>query len=316
LTSDPLRAAFPAMGTTCEVTIVGGTTSLVDLARARVEELEARWSRFRADSEISRLNRRAGQPTALTADSYLLVDHAVAGWRWTHGRYDPTVLSAIEAAGYDRSFELVAAGAPGTGGPAGGGPPRPAPGCAGIALDPHLRAVTLPPGVGFDPGGIGKGLAADLVVDLLLAEGAAGACVSVGGDGRMAGEPPPGGWRVGIGNPYHEDELLAVVELTDHGIATSSRLMRRWSVDGVDRHHLLDPRSGRSIDNGLDTVTVIAGDAWVAEILAKAAFVDGGADGARLLTSLGVAGLLVETLDRVRTAGGFAAFVVQADSAA
>ena len=304
------------MGTTCEVTIVGGVTSLADRARARVEELEARWSRFRADSEISRLNRRDGQPTALTADSYLLVDHAVAGWRRTFGRYDPTVLSAIEAAGYDRSFELLTAGACGTGGPAGGDVPGPAPGCGDLALDPLLRAVTLPPGVGFDPGGIGKGLAADLVVDLLLTEGAAGACVSVGGDGRIAGEPPPGGWRVGIGSPYREDELLAVVELTDHGIATSSRLMRRWSVDGVDRHHLLDPRSGRSVDNGLDTVTVIADDAWVAEILAKAAFVAGAADGARFLTSLGVAGLLVESLDRVRTAGGFAAFVVPADSAA
>ena len=73
--------------------------------------------------------------------------------------------------------------------------------------------MTLPPGVGFDPGGIGKGLAADLVVDLLLDGGAAGACVDLGGDGRMAGEPPTGGWRVGIGNPYVDGELIAVVGL-------------------------------------------------------------------------------------------------------
>jgi thiamine biosynthesis lipoprotein len=310
------------MGTACEVTVVGGDTTHVALARGRVEELEARWSRFRPDSEISRLNRRAGQPTALTFDSYLLVDHAIAGWRWTSGRYDPTVLSAIEAAGYDRSFELVTAGPPGaarqqaSSGQPSGSWPGPTPGCAGIELDPLLRAVTLPPGVGFDPGGIGKGLAADLVVDLLLADGARGACVSLGGDGRMAGEPPAGGWRVGIGSPYNDDELLVVVELTDHGIATSSRLTRRWSAGGEERHHLLDPRSGYSIDNGLDTVTVIADDAWVAEILAKAAFVAGADDGAGFLTALGVGGLLVESLERVRIAGVFASFVVAPGSAA
>ena len=71
------------MGTTCDVTVVGGADGLTERARARVEELEARWSRFRPDSELTRLNRRSGQPTALSADSYLLVDHAVAGWRWT-----------------------------------------------------------------------------------------------------------------------------------------------------------------------------------------------------------------------------------------
>jgi FAD:protein FMN transferase len=297
------------MGTTCEVTLVGGESGLLDLARRRVEELEGRWSRFRDDSEITRLNSRSGLPTGLTADGYLLVDHAVAAWRWTAGRYDPTVLESIVAAGYDRSFELLE-----DRGLAGG--PRPAPGCAGVALDPQLRAVTLPPGVGIDPGGIGKGLAADLVVELLLDEGAAGVCISLGGDGRVAGEAPEGGWRVGIGNPYESTELLAVVRLSDHGIATSSRLMRRWRAGGLERHHLLDPRSGCPIDNGLDAVTVIAADAWLAEVLTKAAFVAGAAEGTRLLTQLGAAGLLVESLERVRTAGPFAAFVTTEVTAA
>ena len=112
----------------------------------------------------------------------------LTAWKWTGGRYDPTVLHAIEAAGYDRSFEQIEAHRP-----AGSGKAMPAPGCAGVVLDPHLRTVTLPPGVGFDPGGIGKGLAADLVVDLLLEEGAAGACVDLGGDGRAAGGRLAGG---------------------------------------------------------------------------------------------------------------------------
>jgi len=301
------RVGFPAMGTTCEVTVVGGRPALLGRARDRVEQLEARWSRFRQDSEISRLNRRSGFPTALSADSYLLVDHAVAGWRLTGGRYDPTVLAAITAAGYDRSFELLSAG------PEGGGEsrvddralPGPAPGCGDVLLDPHLQAVTCPVGVGIDPGGIGKGLACDLVAGELRDAGAAGVCVNLGGDGRVSGEPPLAGWRIGVANPYDEEVLLGVVTLTDHGIATSSRLLRRWSVGGAERHHLLDPRTGRSVDNAVDTVTVVAGDAWVAEVLSKAAFVAGPGPGSDLLNRVGVAGMFVEGPDRVHATAGF-----------
>jgi FAD:protein FMN transferase len=297
-----LEVSFPAMGSTCELTLVGGTELHIERARRRIEELESRWSRFRHESEITRLNQRSGWATALTADSYLLVDHAVAGWWWTGGRYDPTVLHAVEAAGYDRSFELVQARPPSV------RPAAPAPGCARVLLDPYLQAVTFPVGVGFDPGGIGKGLATDLVVDLLLAEGAKGACVCLGGDGRVAGEPPAGGWRVGVGNPYNADELLTVVRLGDHGIATSSRMIRRWSAGGTVRHHLIDPRTGQPSDSGLDSVTVIAGDAWVAEVLTKAAFVAGVEDGAQLINRMGAVGLLVAGLDCMTTAGAFTTF--------
>src|SRR5579864_5077242 len=209
--SDMLYASFPAMGTTCRVAVVGGDEALLDKAERRVEELESRWSRFRDDSEITRLNQRSGRPTALSEDAYLLVDHAVAAWKLTGGRYDPTVLHAIEAAGYAESFEKVQAEQP-----ARHDPHVAAPGCSGVVLDPLLHVVTLPPGVGFDPGGIGKGLAADLVVDMLLDEGADGACVDLGGDGRIAGAPPEDGWRIGVGNPYDQDSLLAVLGLTDH----------------------------------------------------------------------------------------------------
>ena len=290
------------MGTTCEVTLVGGSDTLVDFARERVDELERRWSRFRADSEISRLNARAGLPTGLSADSFLLVDRGVAGWRWTDGLYDPTVLRAVEAAGYDRSFDQIPTEMP----------PRdavPAPGCAGIALDPHLRTVTLPRGTGFDPGGVGKGLAADLVVAALRDAGAAGACVSIGGDGRVAGEAPPGGWSVGLASPYSDDEFLAVLSLTDHGIATSSRMMRRWTAGGAVRHHLLDPRTGEPVDNGVDTVTVVEREAWFAEVLSKAVFVAGPAAGAAILARSDAAGLAVSGPGALAPMGPLAALL-------
>jgi thiamine biosynthesis lipoprotein len=295
------------MGTTCEVVLVGGTAALHERARLRVEELESAWSRFRADSEITRLNQRAGETTRLSADSFLLVARGVAAWHLTGGRYDPTVLAALEAAGYDRSFEQINA----TDAPVS--QVMPAPGCADILLDGNLNTVFMPPGVGFDPGGIGKGMAADLVTEQLLDEGAAGASVSLGGDGRTAGEPPPGGWRVGIGNPYSADEVIVVVDLAGHGVATSSRLIRRWTAGGISRHHLLDPRTGKPIENGLDAVTVIAPDAWAAEILTKAAFVSGPNEAGDMIARTGAAGLLVSGPDQVRAVGPFTRFVVSSD---
>jgi thiamine biosynthesis lipoprotein len=289
--ADVLTTAFGAMGTVCEVTLVGGSPALLELARAKVELLERRWSRFRADSEISRLNDRGGVATALSMESYLLVDRAVAGWRWTSGLYDPTVLRALEASGYDRSFDRIRGGSPGSAGAA--------PGCEGVAFDPSLRAVTLPPGVGFDPGGIGKGLAADLVVALLLAEGASGACLNLGGDGRVRGSPPRGGWRVGVGSPYNDGEVLSVVTLVDQGIATSSRLTRRWTADGGVVHHLIDPRSGRPVDRDVDAVTVVAREAWMAEVLSKAVFVAGAQACQELLARSGASALLVEGPERL-----------------
>jgi len=157
-------AHFRAMGADVQVLVVGGPPSLLDEARELVEALEARWSRFRPTSEISRLNQLAGRPVRVSQETLTLVRRALDGASVTAGRYDPTVLGAVLRAGYDRSFELLAADPP---------PGRSAPGLGyrRIAVDAARSTVTLPPGVGFDPGGIGKGLAADLLVHELLARG-------------------------------------------------------------------------------------------------------------------------------------------------
>lgn len=154
--------------------------------------------------------------------------------------------------------------------------------------------------MGFDPGGIGKGLAADLVTAELLAAGAAGACVNLGGDLRVAGRAPgapaePGapGWGVGVENPFGR-QLAAVLSLHDGGVATSSRLRRRWTGPGqAPSHHLIDPRTGLPAASGLASVTVVAASAWQAEWLTKAAFLAGAAAGSALLERLGAAGALI-----------------------
>ena len=284
---------FPAMGTQAHVVVTADTAAicatLLATARRRIEQLERRWSRFIATSEVSRLNRWPESPLTVSDDTFRLVRRAIEAWQLTDGRFDPTVLDAMLAAGYDRTFEeVVASDAEVVAGAR-------APGCAGIVLDPIGRTIWLAPGTGLDPGGIGKGLAGDIVVGELLADGARGACVNLGGDVRVEGvAPTEAGWQVGIDDPYRSDELLAVVGLEGGSVVTSTRLKRRWERGGRSYHHLVDPTTGLPADSGIDSVTVLAAEAWWAEAVAKAVFVAGADEAFALLDRFGATGLVVE----------------------
>ncbi len=286
---------FEVMGTTAHVMVVDGPEALVDRAVAELDELEARWSRFRPDSELSRLNERSGVPVVVSPATFELVERAVEGRRITGGRFDPTLLDAVRAAGYDRSFELVAAaGVPTPTGPDRAVSPRAGRPVGTIHLDRVARTVTLGPDVAIDPGGIGKGLAADLVVEDLLAAGAGGAMVNVGGDLRADGRGPDGGWIVAVTDPIDPEDVVDTLAITAGAIASTWRTRRTWTAtDGSTRHHLIDPATGRPADSGLAGVTVVGGRGWQVEVLAKAAFLAGPVDGAGVLADHGVAGLLV-----------------------
>lgn len=212
------------------------------------------------------LNSMAGMPVILSRETFELIDKAVFAWKKTRGRFDPTVLAALVALGYDRSFETIDAEGP-------TGLHTPAPGCAGIELDRTNLAVTLPRGVTIDPGGIGKGLAADTVVRELLAAGASGAMVNLGGDVRVAGRSSnDDGWSVLVEDPFTRGEALTTIHLNDGAVATSSRLERSWQRDGVPYHHIIDPGSGLPCAGDVAAVTVVAGTAWWAEVMAKTVF--------------------------------------------
>jgi thiamine biosynthesis lipoprotein len=298
------------MGTTAHVIVTGGRPGLADRAVQRLEELEARWSRFRSDSEISRLNDRLGVPVLVSGDTYTLIRHALEGWQLTDGRFDPTLLREVRAAGYDRSFELISSPAGRAGGP--GVAPIGRSGAEQIQLDPMVGTVTLGSEVQVDPGGIGKGLAADLVADLLMAEGAVGALVNVGGDLRAVGVAPEGnGWVVAIDDPNDADRVIATVALQAGAVASSWRTKRVWNApDGTTRHHLIDPATGMPAASGLAGVTVVTGKGWQAEVLAKAAFLAGPVEGAALLVANDASGLLVADDGELYEVGAWSQFKV------
>lgn len=301
---------------------------LLDRAAGEIDRLERLWSRFRPDSDVSRLNAADGADVPVAAETIDLVTLAVEAWRRSGGRFDPTVLDAVVAAGYDRSFDqLQAAGlVPAEGDEAATAALDAAPSADEAAVDEPVAAgsrleagriridaergtLGLPPRTGLDLGGVGKGRAADLVVADLRRAGAAGACVNLGGDVRAAGRAPdPAGWVVAIADPFRPDDDLAVVALQDGAVVTSARTRRQWVRDGVAGHHLIDPSTGRPAVGGLVAVSVIGPQAAWAEIAAKAAFVAGRDEAAGVLARFGVAGLVVADDGTVARTGGFEAF--------
>jgi thiamine biosynthesis lipoprotein len=299
------RRSFRAMGTDVHLVVVDAPDGAVDEAGALLAELEARWSRFLPDSELCRINDHAGLPVVVSESTFTVVQQAVEGWWATAGRYDPTVLPALVAAGYDRTFRRL--GAPPDEQPepqpsSSSGDVAASPGCADVQLLPELPAVLVPRGVALDLGGIGKGAAADRAVAALLAAGASGACANVGGDVRVAGTGPSGGgWVVGVHGP--DGEQVAMLSLASGGVATSSPTARSWTArDGSLAHHLIDPTTGRPAQDGPAAVSVVAGSAADAEVLAKAVYL-GPEDLEDLLAPSGAAGLVVHADGRRQTAG-------------
>ncbi|NUS75342.1 MAG: FAD:protein FMN transferase [Streptomyces sp.] len=276
---------FPAMGSDAHVMVVGGAPELLERAKERIAALERLWSRFRPDSDLSRINSGAGQAVSVAPETVEVVRRAVEAWELTGGLFDPTVLTALEAAGYDRTFTKVADSHD----PAASA--GPVPGCPGIVADGD--SVLVPEGTRLDLGGIGKGYAADLVAYELRTAGVAGALVNLGGDVRVSGVPPTeAGWIVSVADPWQGGEDLVSLAVAEGAVATSSRLRRRWRRGGQEAHHLIDPRTAAPAAGDIAAVTVVAQQAHWAEILAKAALIAGPGPGTELLAAQGAAGLL------------------------
>ncbi len=293
------------MGSTAHLIVMGGDTErLLSSAADRLMELERRWTRFEPDSTVSRLNRAAGEPMRVDPDTLALVARTCDGWRLTNGLFDPSVLPAMVAAGYSRPLD--SAGLSGTG-HAGG---EPAPGCATIIVDTDAATVTLPAGLAIDPGGIGKGLAADLVAVEIVEQGADGAIVNVGGDLRAAGlGSPETGWTVQIEDPFDESIHVATLSIASGGVATTTPLHRRWRSDGKPAPHVIDPRSGRPVETDVASVTVLAAQAWMAEAMTKAVTVAGAEHGMNLVEDAALSGVIVTTDGHIHISSRMGAFL-------
>ncbi len=268
-------------------------------AVARLRRAERRLSRFDPRSDLSRINRRAGEPVRVARLTRAVVAEALAAAHATGGLFDPTVLRAVQAAGYDRDFALLAKG----GAVTAAAPPAERARFRAVEIDRQAGTVRVPEGVGLDLGGIAKGWLADATARYLRRSGAA--LADLGGDIAVAGSPPGGeAWAIEVADPWDGSRTLGVLYLRAGGVATSGVLRRRWRTPDGPQHHIIDPRTGRPARTDLVQVTVVAPSAAAAEVAATAALLLGREKAAAVLALSGcLAGVLVDVGGGVTSVG-------------
>ncbi len=301
-------AGWTALG--CWVHLVVTDRAALDAARsmlaADLADLDAACSRFRADSELVALDRAQGRPVRLSPLLANAVAVALRAAELTDGDVDPTVGEAIVAAGYDRDFSLVPPD-----GPALNLVVKAVPGWRQVRLDPASRTLAMPAGVRLDLGATAKAWAADRAAARIAAELGGGVLVGLGGDIAVAGQAPPGGWRIRVQDVTGRPEEVpggpsTVVAITSGGLATSSTTARRWRRGGSVLHHILDPRTGLPPAPVWRTISVTAATCADANAASTAAIIRG-AQAPGWLAATRLPARLVDVGGRVETVAGWPA---------
>jgi len=275
------------MGSYATITVVGGRESVVDGAVELLRRCESLWSRFEPSSDISRLNWAEGAQVDVDPLTIILLEKMVEGAELTEGDFDPTMLPDLLRAGYvasirdpDKRTTLPSSAV--------------APGNLG-GIRTVGTAVSLPLGTTLDAGGIGNGLAADLLCRSVMENGGWGVMAEIGGDIAVDGRAPDGvAWRLGVEDPLNTNEHRSVVRLSSGALVTSSQRKRRFvNPAGGQTHHLIDPRTHESAATMVQTVSVIATSGARAEALSKSGFTRSPEKYLAWLPSVGAAGLVI-----------------------
>jgi thiamine biosynthesis lipoprotein len=246
-------------------------------------------SRFRPDSELSRLNRTFDQPVEVSDTLWDVFQYSQSAETITNGLVTPTVLDAMIGAGYNQNFDSLprnqirqglqdfSAVSP----------------LSLVTWDEKSQTICLPYGVRLDFGGVAKGWAAHQTAERLKKYGPT--VMNAAGDIAISdslanGEP----WKIGVSNPFEKDTDFETLKLNRCGVATSGRDRRRWNQNGLPRHHIIDPQTGQPAETNVMTATIVAPTVMEAEAAAKAVLILGGEEGPKWIESdPSLAGIIV-----------------------
>lgn len=265
-----------ALDTVVSVTVYGETAAAqtaLDASFAELERLEALLSATREGSDVDRINQAGGAPVTVAEETaqLLILSQQVAAL--SGGAFDVTIRPVSVLWDFSADKPSV---------------PDTAALAAACALVDHRQltvagtTVTLTAG-GIELGGVAKGYIADRLRDVLTRQGVTSALIDLGGNivavGDKAGEP----FRIGIKDPADVSSLCAIVNVSDLSVVTSGSYERGFTLEGVRYHHLLDPKTGMPVQNGLASVTILAQSSALADALSTACFVLGESGARQLL---------------------------------
>jgi FAD:protein FMN transferase len=283
---------FQALGTGCRLTL-SGTSAIAErftgAALHWIAAFEAKYSRFLSGSLISRINAAAGiQPVEIDPETDRILGLCQDLHFLSHGVFDPTALPLLRLWNWKAVPPVVPSEAQIT-------EARSRMGWREVQRSPGR--VFLPrTGMGLDLGGMGKEYAVDQIAQLAAQSGLTGALIDFGADVRVFGTPPDGrpGWHVGLEDPKNPGSCWRGLAVRNAAVATSGDYHRRFELGGIRYGHIVDPRTGRPVANGVRAVSVLAPSCTQAGMLSTTAFVLGPVEGLRLLDSTaGVAGAIL-----------------------
>jgi thiamine biosynthesis lipoprotein ApbE len=308
-TTHSAAARWEALGTSVvlKVTDPGALEQARAIVGRELDAIDRACSRFRADSELSRVNAARGRRVEVDRLLIEALQVALRAAEVTDGRVDPTLGEALVLAGYDRDWGQLAPPAQDT------APPlhvraQVHAGWRTVELDPQHHTVCIPSPIRLDLGATAKAWAADRAAQAVERMTESGVLVSLGGDIATAGAAPAAGWQVRVTDD-HRSDLRApgqTVSIANGGIATSSTAVRRWSHEGHTMHHIIDPSTGAPVSDTWRTVSVAAVDCTDANIASTAALVEAQA-APEWLEEVGLPARLVDGAGRVRTVGAWPA---------
>jgi len=298
------RVAFRALGTQCEVQYAADSDNQAAgferAAVAWVTAFEAKYSRFKPDSLVGRINTAAGREwIAVDAEMEGLLQLCDTLHFMTQGVLDPTALPLLRLWDYKAENPRVPTD------------PEIAAALALVGWKKVQRApgkILLPAvGMALDFGGFGKEYAVDVVAQLALDHGITSALVDFGHDLRALAAPPGRpAWHIGLEDPAKPGAAAGSIAVVGKGIASSGDYLRSFTVGGKRYGHIIDPRAGRPVANSCTQATVIAGTCLQAGVLSTTAFVLGVPRGIEFIQACpGAEGLLLTDKTRAQTRGFF-----------
>jgi thiamine biosynthesis lipoprotein len=286
------RLPFRAMGGDMLAILEGDVEappSILDEVPGWFEAWEQTLSRFRADSELSRLNRTFDQPIQVSDTLWDVFQYALSAEAITNGLVTPTVFDAMLEAGYDQSFDILPRQQYGNGYVTS----QVVNSLSFVLSDESSHTICLPYGVRLDFGGVAKGWAAHQTAERLKEHGSA--VMNAAGDIAISGPLADGeSWKIGVRNPFEKGVDFETLKLNGCGVATSGRDRRNWNKNGLHYHHIIDPHTGQPAQTDVMTATIVAPTVMEAEAAAKAVLILGGEEGLKWIESDPVlAGIIV-----------------------